>query len=308
MAVKGEGLSRGKQLYKIDPRVLLIDESKNYRQEYPEIDELADSIAVNGVLEPVRVRKTKDGSFELTAGYRRMRAVTQLLDRGVKIEAVPCLIEEKGISEENILFANISSNSGVKPTPLELMEAFQRLQNYGVDKKDIAKRIGKSVAYVDYILALKNASPELKTAIKNKEIPITTATKIVKESNGSIAEQKAAIDKTKKDKAAKKANKEAKKTKTTKTQTIGTQTIGDFKLPGPPVKPPYEEPKKQPRAKSPGYQRNEPFDGLVEWIRDEIREFDPQGVDLEALGEDLVAMIEMLETFIQRHIEKEEED
>jgi ParB family chromosome partitioning protein len=64
-----------------------IIDSENIRQNYADIEELADSIKKRGQLEPVIVKKadtTDDGTprYELVAGFRRLKAIQMLNEKG----------------------------------------------------------------------------------------------------------------------------------------------------------------------------------------------------------------------------------
>ena len=92
---------------------------KNFNAET--IDELANSIREKGVLQPIIVKKTKNGDFELVCGERRFRAATLC-----GLTEVPAII--KDIAAEDFLeWALIENIQREDLNPLEEAEAYQRL-------------------------------------------------------------------------------------------------------------------------------------------------------------------------------------
>jgi ParB/RepB/Spo0J family partition protein len=146
MTVKAEGIVGRTELAKVDPRAIIVDESMNYRKEYGDITSLKNSIIENGLLVPIRCQKTDDNKLKLVEGYRRMRAIkTAISENKNAFKWVPCIIIPKNTNEAEILLTNLAANDGLKPTSLEECDAYQRLINFGWHKKDIAKRVGRSV-------------------------------------------------------------------------------------------------------------------------------------------------------------------
>ena len=90
------------------------------RFDYDELSSLAESIRHNGLLQPLTVRPTEDGSFELIAGERRLIAA-----RMVGISRIPCIVmnvdDEKSavfslienIQRQNIGFFEEAAEFGV---------------------------------------------------------------------------------------------------------------------------------------------------------------------------------------------------
>ena len=121
------------------------------------IEELADSIKEQGILQPIVVRKTKEQKFEIISGERRWRAaqVAGLTEVPVVIKNV----EDKTSLElaliENIQRANLN--------PMEEAEAYQRLADeFSMTQEDIAKKVGKKRASVANTLRLLSLGPEVR--------------------------------------------------------------------------------------------------------------------------------------------------
>ena len=161
------------------------------RQKFssPELRELADSIQVHGVLQPILVRSHPDkaGAYEIIAGERRWRAA-QL----AKLHEVPIVLRSFSDAEaleiglvENLQRENLS--------PLEEAEGYRRLVNeFNHSQDDIAKTLGKSRPYVSNIIRLLNLPDSIKDmlragdltagharALLNVEDPLDLAKKVI---------------------------------------------------------------------------------------------------------------------------------
>jgi len=101
--------------------------------------ELADSIRMNGIIEPLIVTKKNDTQYELIAGERRWRAAQM-----AKLPTVPVLVKEASPLEmlELAIIENIHRRD---LNPLEEALAFEQLANiFNFDHADIARKIGYS--------------------------------------------------------------------------------------------------------------------------------------------------------------------
>ena len=111
------------------------------RTEFDEaaLNELAGSIRVQGIIQPLLVRRLEDGDFELVAGERRLRAAER-----AGLTHVPVFVREitDGESLELALVENIQRDD---LSPLEEAAAYQRLINeFHHTQEEIAARVGKS--------------------------------------------------------------------------------------------------------------------------------------------------------------------
>jgi ParB family chromosome partitioning protein len=119
------------------------------------LEELAQSIKAKGVLQPLLVRRAKDGQgtgpvmYEIIAGERRWRA-SQL----AKIHAVPVVIKE--ITDRDAVEIGLIENLQREDlNPVEEAGAFLQLsEEFGYSQDQIAQVIGKSRSHVANILRL----------------------------------------------------------------------------------------------------------------------------------------------------------
>lgn len=147
-----------KEFYQIDPRKLQIKPDWNSRDftdptNLAHIEDLAKSIAENGVREPLKVYLEGDVPY-VTNGECRLRAVMMLIERGTDIKAVPVLAEDKLANEADRLFTQFISNSGKPFGPIENAKLFKRLLDMGWQQNDVAKRTGFSGGRVSQLLQL----------------------------------------------------------------------------------------------------------------------------------------------------------
>jgi ParB family chromosome partitioning protein len=122
--------------------------------------ELADSIASQGVLQPIVVRPLADGRFEIVAGERRWRASQQ-----AGLEDIPVVVRE--VNEQTALaIALIENIQREDLAPLEEAGALHRLQaEFGLTHQQVAEVVGKSRTTVTNLLRLLELGTEAKTLL-----------------------------------------------------------------------------------------------------------------------------------------------
>ena len=110
------------------------------RRCFPEtgLEELAQSIAQHGILQPLTVRLRGRG-YELVAGERRLRAAKM-----VGLELVPCLVSEINMEESGVL-ALVENLQRRDLSFVEEAEGISRLiKMFGLSQEEVARRLGKS--------------------------------------------------------------------------------------------------------------------------------------------------------------------
>jgi ParB family chromosome partitioning protein len=122
------------------------------------IEELAQSIRANGIIQPLIVRKKGD-HYELIAGERRLRAAKQAM-----LDVVPVVVQD--FAEERILeIALIENIQREDLNAIELAVAFDRLnRELGLSHEEIGRRTGKdrsSIANTIRLLRLPQAVQQL---------------------------------------------------------------------------------------------------------------------------------------------------
>lgn len=112
------------------------------------IKELRDSIAENGLLQPLVVRRA-DAGFELVAGERRLRAM-----RDLGWEAAPAVLRD--LSDEAMLVLALVENiQRENLNAIEEASAFQQLiDGFGFTQKEVAERLGRDRSTISNALRL----------------------------------------------------------------------------------------------------------------------------------------------------------
>lgn len=118
------------------------------------LTELADSIRVHGILQPLTVRRRNGGRFELISGERRLRAAVLC-----GLTEVPCLILD--VNRENSALLSIIENLQRRDLDfLEEAEALARLiSTFGLSQEEAAAKVGKSQSAVANKLRLLRLAP-----------------------------------------------------------------------------------------------------------------------------------------------------
>lgn len=148
----------------------------NPRKHFDEtsLNELADSIRQQGMLQPVTVRPAADGNgYELVFGERRYRAATI-----VGMQEIPAIISD--LSDEEAEEIAITENLQRKDvTPMEEANAYQRLMESGRhDLSSLSVQFGKSEAYIRTRLKFASLIPEIATLLEMDEITVSVASEI----------------------------------------------------------------------------------------------------------------------------------
>lgn len=185
--------------YTINPRNIVIDWKENPREDYgtpEEQAELEESIKLHGIMQPVHVY-TRGTEVRLAHGFRRMRAVLSLIEKGVNIEKIA--VTQMEANEEAHLIAHFTLNTGKPMTDLEVGETLNRLAKLmGKDNfAEISRRTGieyqKVVRLVNFV---REASSRVKDAVAAKEVSISAAAAIVS-NTASVSEQNETLEKAK---------------------------------------------------------------------------------------------------------------
>ncbi len=129
-----------------------------------ELEELADSIKENGIIQPIIVRKSEIYGFELIAGERRLRAsaLAGLTHIPAIVKNITDQESQRQAIVENLQRSNLN--------PIEEAKAYLQLKNSGLSHDDIAKQMGKSRPYISNSLRLMKLPPAIQKALENKSI------------------------------------------------------------------------------------------------------------------------------------------
>jgi ParB/RepB/Spo0J family partition protein len=153
-------------LLKIPFKSLYAPEALNIRVDYGDIQELADSIRESGLQLPLTVIQVPDkpDMYQVVDGFRRMRALSVLNQSGNLPEFIPVLVRD--LTETERLYLQCTGNSGASLSILELAELCRQLEDAGEDLDTIARKTGKTRAYIDKVINLSYAPESVKSEIK----------------------------------------------------------------------------------------------------------------------------------------------
>jgi ParB family transcriptional regulator, chromosome partitioning protein len=116
---------------------------------------LADSIAANGVLQPVLVRPLAGGTYELVAGERRWRAA-----RLAGLERVPALVRDRD-DASSLELALVENMAREDLNPVEEARACAALvEELGLTREEVGLRVGRSRVAVSNLLRLLDLPDE----------------------------------------------------------------------------------------------------------------------------------------------------
>ena len=129
------------------------------------LEQLKQSIAENGVIQPITVHEV-DGGYEVIAGERRLRAVTDL---GFK--TIPAFVMEVKSEDHLLELALIENIQREDLNAIEVAKAYHRLQKeYGLTQDEVAQKVGKDRATVANHIRLLKLPEKVQESLKNNEI------------------------------------------------------------------------------------------------------------------------------------------
>lgn len=154
------------------------------------LEDLANSIRAQGVIQPIVVRRIADQQYEIIAGERRWRA-SQL----VRLETVPCLIKNV---EDNAAVA-IALIENIQREDLNAIEeavALQRLMTeFELSHQQVAEAVGKSRSAVSNLLRLNQLNDDVKQLVEHGDLDMGHARALLSlagelQSDSCISEKK----------------------------------------------------------------------------------------------------------------------
>ncbi len=125
------------------------------------LEELAQSIAASGVVQPVLVRSSEGGRYQLIAGERRLLACKK-----AGKSTIPAIVRQ--VSDEQAMEMTVVENlQRADLNPMEQARAYQRLgQEFRMTQEQMAKRTGKDRASVSNFLRLLRLPEEIQDSVE----------------------------------------------------------------------------------------------------------------------------------------------
>ena len=133
--------------------------------EQESLTELADSIKVHGVIQPITVRKIEGNKYQLIAGERRLRA-SKLAGRN----EIPAYIRAAS-DQESIEIALIENIQREDLNPLEIAINYKRLMDEcEITQDKLAERLGKNRSTVTNFIRLLKLPPDIQAGLRDNKI------------------------------------------------------------------------------------------------------------------------------------------
>jgi ParB family chromosome partitioning protein len=130
-----------------------------------ELTELADSIRVHGVLQPVLVRALPGGRYELLAGERRLRAA-----RLAGLERIPAVVRTAA-EGERLELAMIENMARQDLNPIEAARACAALvDDFGLTKEEVGRRVGRSRVAISNLVRLLELPDDVLAMLESGEL------------------------------------------------------------------------------------------------------------------------------------------
>ena len=136
------------------------------RKEFSEekIQELAQSIKENGLIQPIIVRKSPVFGYEILAGERRYRASI-----AAGLSKVPVIVKQ--LSDQDMMLHSIIENlQRENLNPIEEAKAYQSLIDKGFTHTEIAEKMGKSRPYITNLVRLLGLPKHILTEVESGKL------------------------------------------------------------------------------------------------------------------------------------------
>ena len=148
----------------LEPRISL----RPVRRNSPEYAELVESIAQDGVLQPILVRP-HDGKHEIVEGWQRYSACKE-----AGVHTIPCHIKE--MSDDEVLVYQIKCNAiRPKTQTFEYARRLLLLIEKGASLPELCVLVGKNPQWIRDQLQLNRVCEEARPAFEQGDIPMTSA-------------------------------------------------------------------------------------------------------------------------------------
>lgn len=129
------------------------------------LEELAQSIRSNGIIQPLLVRRMENGKYQLIAGERRWRAAQR-----AGLLRVPCVVRE--IPDDKILeLALIENIQRQELNAIEEAHAYRRLiETLGLTQEMVAQRVGRDRTFITNYLRLLRLPEDIQLLVETEKI------------------------------------------------------------------------------------------------------------------------------------------
>jgi ParB/RepB/Spo0J family partition protein len=168
------------------PHAKLHPAPDNLRGTLTDVDDLAQSIAEAGLLQPLRVTPHPDraGQWIIIAGHRRHAAIGRLIDAGRwrKTQPIACIHDGTAVDDQARVQAMLIENlQRVDLDPIEEANGYQRLANeFGMSVRAIADKVGRSKSVISARTTLLKLPESVRTAVSEGTVTLDVANKLTR--------------------------------------------------------------------------------------------------------------------------------
>lgn len=146
------------------------------RKEFPEesLAELAASITLHGLIQPITVRALGEQKYELVSGERRLRA-----SKLAGLTEIPAYIREI-TDQQRMAMALVENIQREQLNPIDEALGYERLmQECGLTQEQVSTQVGKSRSAVANMLRLLSLPPIVQTALKEGKVSMGHARALI---------------------------------------------------------------------------------------------------------------------------------
>jgi ParB family chromosome partitioning protein len=139
------------------------------------LEELRQSIAERGLVQPITVRRSRDGTYQLISGERRVRAA-----REAGLRRIPAYVIEVKTDEEMLELALIENLQREHLNPVEVAISYQRLINEcSFTQEEVAQKVSKDRTTVTNFLRLLKLPTQIQQSLRKGEVSMGHARALV---------------------------------------------------------------------------------------------------------------------------------
>lgn len=135
------------------------------RFDETQLEELAQSIKINGVVQPILVRKTAGGRYQIVAGERRWRAAQR-----AGLQRIPSVIRD--VPDDKMLeLALIENIQRQELNAIEEAYAYKRLiETFNLTQETVAQRVGRDRTFVTNYLRLLRLPEDIQRLVEESKL------------------------------------------------------------------------------------------------------------------------------------------
>jgi ParB family chromosome partitioning protein len=145
------------------------------------LNELADSIVTQGIIQPITVRRISDQEYQLISGERRLIA-----SRKARLKSIPAYVREAN-DQQMLEMALIENIQRENLNAIEIATSYQKLlTECNLKQEELGNRVGKKRATVTNYLRLLKLPPDIQEAIRDEKISMGHARALINIENIDI--------------------------------------------------------------------------------------------------------------------------